>query len=94
MAETLDDPFLVTLVARVIEPYRKNLAPAELEAVRDTLLIQLAAHPVLAEYVARLGPGPVVHESAALETGDAAAGLPTAARDTPRPAPPKKARGV
>ncbi len=81
MADPIEDPFVAALVERAIAPYRKTLGPAELEVLRDVLLLQLAAHPTLSRYVTRLAARPDVLESGSLDTdADATENAPAAKR--------------
>jgi hypothetical protein len=90
MADPLDDPLVAAFIEKAIAPYRSTLGAAELQVLRDVLAIQLASHPVLSQYVARLAPRADVHESAEVETG-AAPGA--AVEQPPTPKRAKKAQG-
>lgn len=77
MADPIEDPFVAALVERAMAPYRKTLSPAELEVLRDVLLLQLAAHPTLSRYVTRLAARPEVLESGSVDSeGEAAPNAP------------------
>jgi hypothetical protein len=56
MADPLQDPILAPLVEKAVAPYRALLTLSELEALRCTLAVHLAAQPMLTRALAPIRP--------------------------------------
>ncbi len=72
MADPLQDPILAPLVEKAVAPYRALLTLSELEALRCTLAVHLAAQPTLARAVAPIRPRLAPLSSAEPASDDAA----------------------
>ncbi|NUO50990.1 MAG: hypothetical protein HOV80_19215 [Polyangiaceae bacterium] len=71
-SDPLDDPAIAALVDGAVARYEGTLSPAEIDALRSILAIQLASHPVLARLMARVVPraAPLVSTEMAAEVAD------------------------